>query len=106
MEMEFTCLACSKDFETEEMIKEHIIHYHKGKPMEVDSDDEIEVFTCDVCFKDFLSEANVIQHILCCHKSNPIKKMTKEEFQEMKLPKKMKAALKNFKVKKTLVLGD
>ena len=74
--------------------------------MEVDSDDEIEVFTCDVCFKEFLSEAKVRQHILCCHQPKPIKKMTKEEFQDMKLPKKMKAALKNFKVKKTLILED
>ena len=104
--MEFTCLSCSKEFETEEMIREHIIHEHKGKPMEVDSDDEVEVFTCHGCFKEFLTQANIRKHISDCHKPKPIKKMTKGEFQDMKLPKKMKAALKNFKVKKTLVLED
>ena len=65
----------------------------------------MEVFTCDTCLKDFLSEECVKQHIRCCHKSNPIKKMTKEEFDQMKLPKKMKEALNKINIKKTLVLN-
>ena len=104
--MEFTCLTCSKDFETEAIIRQHIIDEHNGKPIEVDLDDEMEVFTCDTCLQDFLSEECVKQHIRCCHKSNPVKKMTKEEFDQMKLPKKMKEALNKINIKKTLVLNQ
>ena len=103
--MEFTCLTCSKDFETEEIVRQHIIDEHNGKPIEVDLDDQMEVFTCDTCLQDFLSEECVKQHIRCCHKSNPTKKMTKEEFDQMKLPKKMKEALNKINIKKTLVLN-
>ena len=97
--MEFTCLTCSKDFATKEIIRQHIIDEHNGKPI------EMEVFQCDTCLQEFLSEECVKQHIRCCHRSNPIKKMTKEEFEQMKLPKKMKEALKTLSVKKTLILN-
>ena len=103
--MELTCLTCSKEFETEEIIRQHIIDQHNGKPVEVDLNDEMEVFQCDTCLQEFLSEECVKQHIRCCHKSNPIKKMTKEEFDQMKLPKKMKEALNKINFKKTLVLN-
>ena len=64
--MEFTCLTCSKDFATEEIIRQHIIDEHNGKPIEVDMVDEMEVFQCDTCLQEFLSEECVKQHIRCC----------------------------------------
>ena len=95
--MEFTCLTYSKEFETEDIIRQHIIDEHNGKPIEVDLDDEMEVFTCDTCLQDFLSEECVKQHIRCCHRSNPIKKMTEEEFEQMKLPKEDERSIENVK---------
>ncbi len=71
--MEFTCLTCSKEFETEDIIRQHIIDAHNGKPIEVDMDDEMEVFQCDTCLQEFLSEECVKQHIRCCHRSRMYK---------------------------------
>ena len=39
--MEFTCLTCSKEFETEDIIRQDIVDQHNGNPIEVDLDDEM-----------------------------------------------------------------